>query len=112
MLSDCASPDLPQLWQEVPPPLPVKDDEDASDHDKTSNAVDVQDVGAKYSTLSLVIRQQEADEAENEELFSLRLIPQAIHALTEAISIAVASKQWVSVNLTQIFNFIIVCNRN
>lgn len=90
-MSEDMNPDPPQQWCDLPsPPTPPP-----AKAEKPADTLKVQDIGNKYSTLSLVVRQQEADEAEIEEGSSLQYMLQAIHTLTEAISIAVSSKQWV-----------------
>lgn len=97
-MSEHASPDPLQQWAEFPDPATVTDD--AGDGQAAAAAEEgvavAQCLGNQYSTVSMVVRQQEADEAEIDEAFALRLVSQAVHTLSEAVSLAITSKQWVS----------------
>lgn len=90
-MSDDLNPDPPQQWNEVPQAPAPQVMESQSEE---SIGAETQDFSSKYSTLSMVVRQQEADEAEGEEESSLKWMVHAIHSLSEAISIAISSKQW------------------
>lgn len=92
-MSEHATPDPSQQWVELLDPAATTDDAGA---EQAEGVAVVQDLGNKYSTVSMVVRQQEADAAKIDEAFALKFVSQAVHVLSEAVSLAVASKQWVS----------------
>lgn len=99
-MAEHASPDPPQQWVELVDPAAKATAGDADGNEQAESAQHEQaeagtELAGKYSTVSMVVRQQEADAAEINEAFALRFACQAVHTLTEAVALAVASKQWV-----------------
>ena len=100
-MAEHASPDPSQQWVELVDPAAEVDtegNEEEEEEPAQQEQVEAETgLAHKYSTVSMVVRQQEADAAEVNEAFALRFASQAVHTLTEAVSLAVASKQWVRV---------------
>ena len=87
-MSEFSNPDPPQQWSVVAPAI--------KEMDSASGAtLDPKELSDKYSALSLVFRQQEADASGIDEQMSLKFVAQTMHTLTEAISLAISTREWV-----------------
>ncbi len=88
LIAEFSNPDPPQQWTVVAPAI--------KETDSTLSAMlEPKELGDKYSALSMIFRQQEANASEIDEKLSLKFVSQTIHTFTEAISLAVSSRQWV-----------------
>ena len=92
-MSEHANPDPSEQWEELPvvPQKPESPEGDSMEEEQSAQLIH-----NNYSTVSMVVRQQEASSAEIEESTSLKFMYQAVHGLAEAIAMAVTSEQWVS----------------
>jgi hypothetical protein len=112
LIAEHASPDPSQQWVELvdhKSKAPSREDGEGGGEEQEVPAEQepadgVAQLANKYSTVSLVVRQEEADAAEIGEAFALRFMTQAVHALTEAISLAVTNKQWVRMGMGQLWS--------
>ena len=70
-----------------------KEEDEGEEKDEKKSEASI--IGNQFSTVSIVMRRQEADAAEIAEALSLEFVSRAVHTLTEAVSLAMSSKQWV-----------------
>ena len=83
LLSKHSSPDPALQWKENSLGAEERESEEA--------------LGGNYSTLSTLMRKNEAEKAETEEARSLSCVAHACHLLAEAVALALKYKQWVSI---------------
>lgn len=94
-MSEHANPDPSQQWEELPIISQMAESSDGGSLQEQQSSL----LTHNYSTVSMVVRQQEASAAEIDESTSLKFMYQTMHGLAEAIAMAVTSEQWVSSTL-------------